>query len=93
VAGLLSSDPAFGFLAVNAALVTLGLWCWAVPARTLRGAAGLILFCSVLEFVNGVNHSVLALWRRGYFPGVITAPPLLLVFPVRLAALQARSRQ
>src|SRR5262245_1881340 len=33
VSGLLSSDLSVGFLAVNAALVTFGLWCWAVPVR------------------------------------------------------------
>ena len=34
VSGLISNDLAVGFLVVNAALVTFGLWCWAVPVRS-----------------------------------------------------------
>jgi len=43
----------------------------------------------VLEFGNGVSHVTFAFWRGGYFPGVATAP-LLLLGAVWLAFLQTR---
>jgi hypothetical protein len=90
VSGLVSNDLALGFLVANAVLVTFGLWCWAVPVRSgWHAARGLIWFWTILELGNGITHSVLALSRRGYFPGVVTAP-LLLLFALWLAALQIR---
>jgi Protein of unknown function with HXXEE motif len=90
VSGLVSSDFALGFLIVNGALVIFGLWCWAVPVRSRWHAArGFIWFWTILEIGNGLGHSALALFRGGYFPGVATAP-LLLVFAVWLAVLQVR---
>ena len=34
VSGLISNDLALGFLIFNVALVTFGLWCWAIPVRS-----------------------------------------------------------
>ena len=42
-----------------------------------------------LELGNGIGHSVMALSRGGYFPGVATAP-FLLLFARWLAILQMR---
>jgi len=93
VSSLISSDLAFGFLVVNAALVSFGLWSWAVPVRSgWRGARGLVWFWTILESGNGLGHSIFALARGGYFPGVITAP-LLLLFSVWLAVLQIRAKE
>ena len=90
VSSLISNDLALGFLIANAALVAFGLWCWAVPVRSgWRVARGFIWFWTILELGNGLGHSFLALSRGGYFPGVITAP-LLLLFAVWLAILQTR---
>lgn len=90
VSSLISNDLSFGFLIVNAGLVTFGLWCWAVPVRSgWRAARGLVLFWTVLELGNGIGHSALALSRGGYFPGVATAP-LLLLGAAWLAILQSR---
>jgi hypothetical protein len=90
VGGLVSNDLALGFLVVNAALVTFGLWCWAVPVRSgWRAARGLAWFWTLLEIGNGVGHSILALSRGGYFPGVATAP-LLLTLAAWLAVLLVR---
>ncbi len=90
VSSLVSNDLSLGFLVVNAALVAFGLWCWAVPVRSgWRAARGLAWFWTLLELGNGIGHSVLALSRGGYFPGVATAP-LLLVLAAWLAVLQAR---
>ncbi len=90
VSSLVSNDLSLGFLVVNAALVGFGLWCWAVPVRSgWRAARGLAWFWTLLELGNGIGHSVLALSRGGYFPGVATAP-LLLVLAAWLAVLQTR---
>jgi hypothetical protein len=88
VSGLITNNHQLGFLIMNAALVGFGLWCWAVPVRSDWAAArGLMWFWTILELLNGLNHSVLALRQGGYFPGVITAP-LLLLFASWLAVFQ-----
>jgi hypothetical protein len=93
VSSLVSNDLALGFLVVNAALVTFGLWCWAVPVRSgWHVARGLVWFWTVLELGNGIGHAALALSRGGYFPGVVTAP-LLLLLAVWMAVLQAAGRR
>jgi uncharacterized protein with HXXEE motif len=89
VSSLVSNDLTVGFLFVNAALVAFGLWCWAVPVRSRWPVArGLVWFWTILELANGIGHSFLAL-SRGYFPGIATAP-LLLLFAGWLVILQAR---
>ena len=91
VSSLISSDLALGFLVVNVVLVMFGLWCWAVPVRSgWRAADGLVWFWTLSELGNGIGHFSLAIARKGYFPGVVTAP-LLLVFAVLLAVLQAQA--
>jgi hypothetical protein len=92
VSSLVSNDLALGFLVVNGALVTFGLWCWAVPVRSgWHAARGLVWFWVILELGNGIGHSALALSRGGYFPGVMTAP-LLLLFAAWMAVLLAPGR-
>ena len=88
VSSLVSNDLALGFLILNTALVTFGLWCWAVPVRSgWQAAGGLVWFWTILELGNSIAHSALALSRGGYFPGVVTAP-LLLLFAGWTAVLQ-----
>jgi hypothetical protein len=92
VSSLISHNLAMGFLLVNAALVTFGLWCWAVPVRSRWPVAGAIVwFWTLLELGNGIGHLFLALSQRGYFPGIATAP-FLLFFAGWLVVLQARQR-
>jgi hypothetical protein len=92
VSSLVSNDLAVGFIVFNVALVTFGLWCWAIPIRSGWAIArGLVWFWTILELGNGIGHSVVALSRWGYFPGVATAP-LLLLFAVWLVILQTRQR-
>jgi hypothetical protein len=90
VSSLVSNDLALGFLVANAILVSFGLWCWAVPVRSgWRAAREIVWFWTILELGNGISHSAIALWRGHYFPGVGTAP-LLLLFASWLAVLQTR---
>jgi hypothetical protein len=89
ISSLISSNLSAGFLAANAAIVALAVWCWAIPVRSGSGSArGVVWFWVLLEFGNGVGHTALALSRGGYFPGAGTAP-LLIVFATWLAVLQA----
>ena len=90
VSSLFSNDLAVGFLVFNGLLVAFGLWCWAVPVRSgWHAVHGFVWFWTILELGNGVGHSALALSRRGYYPGVLMAP-LLLIFSAWLAVLQVR---
>ena len=91
ISSLISNDVALGFLVANALLVVFGLWCWAFPVRSgWRAARGLVWFWTLLELGNGLSHSFFALSRGGYFPGVATAP-LLLLFAGWLAVLTKNS--
>ena len=90
VSSLISNDLALGFLVFNVALVTFGLWCWAVPLRAgWHSSRGFVWFWIILELGNGIGHLALALWTGGYFSGVITAP-LLLLLAAWLWVLQVR---
>jgi len=89
---LFSSDLAVGFAVLNSLLVAFGVWCYVVPVRLgWRSARVLAWVWVAIEFGNGVAHPALALRAGGYFPGVATAP-LLLVLAIVLAALLSRTR-
>lgn len=90
VASLVSANPGLGFAIANVLLVAFGLWCWIFPVRkSWHVGPALIWFWTILELANGISHSIFALLRGGYFPGVITAP-LLLFFASWLVLLQTR---
>jgi hypothetical protein len=85
VSCLLSDDPATGFAIANFAIVAFGLWCWSVPVRARWPSARAIAWGWMLvELGNGVVHVFLAVASGGYFPGVITAP-FLIVGALRVA--------
>ena len=92
VSGLVGVDRAAGFVVANSLLVLFGLWCWAMRVRPQRkGARGLAWFWAVLELANGLAHLGLAIASGGYFPGLATAP-LLLVVAASLARRLVRIR-
>ena len=79
LSGLFTDDLQAGFAGFNIALCLFGLWCYvARVAPERRGATGLMWFWVLLEAGNGVGHSLFAILAGGYFPGVGTAPLLML---------------
>ena len=90
ISGLFSSDPARGFAIGNTLLVAFGVWCYVARVRGgLAGARGLVWFWALLELANGTGHSIFALARGGYFPGVATAPFLLGISMYLIAKLSS----
>ena len=82
---LVSDDQAVGFAVVNAVIVVLGAWSYFWPVRRNLGyAVPIAWFWTILEGANGIGHILFALATQAYFPGVYTAP-LLLMFSGLLA--------
>ena len=79
VSSLVSDDLSVGFAAINIGIVLLAFWCYLVPVRkSLPGARGVVLFWAILESLNGAGHILFGINAGGYFPGLYTAPLLLL---------------
>ena len=90
VSGLVSGDRELGFLAINVALVTFGVWCFLFPVlRRWPSARGIALGWALVECVNGVGHPLWSLRQGGYTPGLATAPVLLLLAVTLIASLRA----
>ena len=80
VTGLVSKDRQIGFVIINMALVAFGLWCFFWPVRRRWPSARLLIGVWILiELINGVGHPLWSIQQRGYTPGVITAPLLLIL--------------
>ena len=89
VAGLISGDREFGFLAGNVVLVTFGVWCFLFPVlRQWRSARGITLGWALLELINGIGHPLWSLRQGSYTPGVGTAPVLLVLAIILIANLR-----
>lgn len=85
VSGLIAQDRERGFVIVNVALVTFGLFAFLWPVRRQwPSAVPLAWFWVVIELLNGIGHPLWSLVQRRYKPGVATAP-LLLVVAIYLA--------
>jgi hypothetical protein len=80
VSSLVSDNLPFGFAVANTLIVLFGVWSYVARVRpNHRSARSFAWFWTGLEFANGVGHSVIALSRGRYFPGVATAPILIAV--------------
>ena len=78
VCSLLSNDPATGFVISNGALVLFGLGCYVFAVRKgYRSTLIWVWIWIIIQLINGIGHTVIALAQGAYFPGVATAPLLL----------------
>lgn len=95
VSSLVSYNLPLGFAVVNTGIVALGAWCYLARVRPAHASARQWVWGWVIvEGANGIAHSVIALARGGYFPGVLTAPLLFatsLYLAVRLTQLRRTS--
>lgn len=96
ISGLISNDLSTGFVVFNVGLVLFGIWCYLARVRPSHTSArGWIGLWIIIEGGNGIGHPLLALSRGGYFPGVITAPILLVIsiyLVLRISRSQSSSR-
>ena len=84
LSGLVSDDLALGFATINAAIVVFIFWTYSRRVRpaTTRATAW-IWGWSVLESGNGIGHVIFSIDAGAYFPGLFTAP-ILILFSVAL---------
>jgi hypothetical protein len=94
VSGLVSENLALGFAVVNIGIVLFGIWCYVARVRPGHLSAPLWIWPWVaVEAMNGILHPAIALSRRAYFPGAVSAPILAvlsLYLAVRLIRPSAR---
>lgn len=84
LSGLISENLATGFALINLLIVAFAFWTYFRRVRPrARSAAAWIWAWSLLECANGIGHIILAADLGGYFPGVFTAP-FLLIFSLAL---------
>jgi Protein of unknown function with HXXEE motif len=80
VTGLLAEDRRVGFIVINIALFIFGVCSFIWPVRRNWPSASVIACVwIVIELINGAGHILWSLQARGYTPGVITAPLLLIL--------------
>ncbi len=78
ISSLFSSNIAIGFAIANVGIVLFGVWCYLGRVRAPhQSARGFAWFWTCLEFANGLGHVVLSVRSGGYFPGLGTAPLLI----------------
>ena len=73
VSSIVPSNHELGFILANAALLAFGLWC------VIRPTLPLMWFWIAIEIINGIGHPLWSFLQRGYTPGLITAPILLVL--------------
>ena len=85
VFGALTDARPVGFAIANVLVVAFGVWCYVARVRPGRASAVRWTWLWVLvELSNAVVHMSMGIARGGYFPGLATAP-ILLVLAVFLA--------
>jgi len=92
MSSIIPSNHELGFVLVNCALLAFGLWCVVAVRRSAPYAVGLMWIWIVIELVNGIGHPLWSILQRGYTPGLLTAPLLLLLF-LSLVFQMRRERQ
>ena len=89
--GLISADHEIGFLVINISLALFGFWAFLWPVRGRWPSARAFMWVwVVMELINGIGHPAWALLQRGYTPGLITAPVLLVLALLLLRELRSQ---
>ncbi len=84
LSGLINENLALGFAVINALIVALAFWTYFFRVRPAVGSATAWIWGWLLvEIGNGTGHIFFAADAGAYFPGVYTAP-FLLVFSFAL---------
>ena len=84
LSGVVSEDLPFGFAVINAVIVALIFLSYTTLTRNSAPTASKIAwFWAILETLNGAGHLWFGFSTGGYFPGLYTAP-FLLIFAVLL---------
>ena len=82
---LFSENNEIGFLIANLGIFIIGILCWLLLYSKFESTISIIIWIFiVIEIINGIGHPVWSTYQKGYTPGVITAP-LLLVTALYLA--------
>ena len=80
VSGLVSSDLAVGFAVINSSIMAFGIWSYVFPVRRNASyALAIVWFWILLEFANSVGHIWFVASSGSFFPGIYTAPFLLIL--------------
>lgn len=80
VSGLVSADPAVGFMIINVVIILAGVCCCAFAIRSGLKAARIVAWIWLtIELANGTGHVLLATSAGGYFPGALTGTVLNVV--------------
>ena len=69
-----------GFIIFNTLLALFGLWCFLSNVRLgTKSARDWVWIWVVIELFNGLAHPAWAITSRGYVPGLVTSPILLVL--------------
>ena len=80
VSGLVSADLAVGFVVINSSIVAFGVWSYVFPVRRSSiNVPAILWFWILLEFANSVGHIWFVVSSGSFFPGIYTAPFLLIL--------------
>ena len=80
LSGLVSDDLPFGFAVINSVIVALIFLSYAALLRNATPSVSIVVwFWAILETLNGAGHVWFGISSGGYFPGLYTAPFLLLL--------------
>lgn len=88
LSGLVSEDLPFGFAVINSVIVVLIFLSYRAFIRgPSSSATKLAWFWAILETANGAAHLGFGVSSGGYFPGLYTAPFLLVLGGILLRQL------
>ena len=73
--GLISNNHEFAFILINIGFIVFGIFCWLFIKSTNSNISVMIIwFWIIIELINGLGHTIYAIFQKEYIPGLITAP-------------------